>query len=172
MLKKDVRHKFKEILDVAKNRPGGEFLIGEDLTKKLEDVRQAQKTVDTLQPTVLGTQARERRCKQPFLPSRTGPHGHQGPPLCGGRSPQFTGRGPTAHGRLQNRGRAQGFQPRGARTVTVEFRAETVEFRAGGTAACVGAWREITSDPFVMEGVTGTRVDVNTLLVQPDLPRS
>ena len=57
-------------------------------------------------------------------------------------------------------------------TVTVEFRAETVEFRAGGTAACVGAWREITSDPFVIEGVTGTRVDVNTLLVLPDLPRS
>ena len=105
VLKKDVRHEFKEILDAAKNRPGGEFLIGKDLAKKLEDVRQAQKMVDT--------QTGERRCKQPFLPSRTGPHGYQGPPLCGGRSSGFTTYGSGARGRLQNC-RAQGFQPRGA----------------------------------------------------------
>ena len=50
VLKKDVRHEFKEILDAAKKKPGGEFLVGKDLAKKLEDVHQAQKTVDTLRP--------------------------------------------------------------------------------------------------------------------------
>ena len=50
--------------------------------------------------------------------------------------------------------------------------ANQVNFKAGSTANCLHAWREITRDPFVLQGVAGTRLDFVEIPAQYRVPAS
>ena len=50
--------------------------------------------------------------------------------------------------------------------------ANQVNFKAGSTANCLHAWRKITRDPFVLQGVAGTRLDFVEIPAQYRVPAS
>ena len=120
VLKKDVRPEFKEILDPSKNKVGGDFLVGEDLAKKMEDLKQAHKTVDSLKPyTPGGWGQRPGGTNSPFFRGNRGGRGNGGvrghPYAQPSRSTAFFSRGGIPRGRPGMRSRGQTFQHRGAR---------------------------------------------------------